>query len=710
MRLGAGANTGTSTVTALLARLRRPAMIAALAVLPALVASLPAYDSAREQAFDAVLSWTRAPTPPADTPTVVVVDIDRASIAAHGGWPWRRELLAELVARIAAAKPKAVGIDVLLAEPDQRSPAALARALAAATGEPARDGADRLLDGDRALATAIGATPTILAAALGPEPVENAHPPPSAPVLVNGRPRLPGLWTAPVAIGPTERLAEPVAGIGIVALHGDRDGRIRRLPLLAGAGDRLMPGFAADVARVADEASVFVLSGDGLAVGGRTLPLGTDAMLRLRPSSETARQRRTLSAATLLSSDGRFAADRLAGRAVLLGSSAAEAGGLRLAEGGDLVAAIQMQADGVTQILAGDAPSRHAGLAIAEAIAAALAALLAAWAGWRLAPARGLLAVTVAALVWPALAFAAATARNVLVDPLLVPATAVAVYAVAALANAARTWAREARLRARFAQHVSPEVVARLAADPTLARLDGEMRTVTVLVTDIEGFTGLVERSEPRALVALLDRYVDGMSEIVVRHGGMVDKIVGDSVIALFNAPLDLAAHERAALSCATDMQAFTTGLAAEAEARSAGLGRTRIGIETGRLIVGDVGRGAKIDYTAYGDAINTAARLEAANKELGSAICIGETAAAGMPPEALRPLGRLKPRGRTREIAVYEPWPADWPQGDRDTLVAVHAGLPGGSAEARARLADLAARHPGDAVLTRLAQAGPTD
>ena len=80
------------------------------------------------------------------------------------------------------------------------------------------------------------------------------------------------------------------------------------------------------------------------------------------------------------------------------------------------------------------------------------------------------------------------------------------------------------------------------------------------------------------------------------------------------------------------------------------------------------------------------------------------------MPPEALRPLGRLKPRGRTREIAVYEPWPADWPQGDRDTLVAVHAGLPGGSAEARARLADLAARHPGDAVLTRLAQAGPTD
>lgn len=163
-------------------------------------------------------------------------------------------------------------------------------------------------------------------------------------------------------------------------------------------------------------------------------------------------------------------------------------------------------------------------------------------------------------------------------------------------------------------------------------KLQGERRIITALFTDIEGFTAMTERLQPEALIDVLDAYFADVSAIVIRHGGMIDKIVGDAVHAFFNAPFDLDDHPAKALDCAFEIVAFTEVFRTRPEIASHALGRTRIGIETGPVVLGDVGRGSKLDYTAHGSAVNTAARLEALNARFSTAICSGPNAGPWRP------------------------------------------------------------------------------
>ena len=209
-------------------------------------------------------------------------------------------------------------------------------------------------------------------------------------------------------------------------------------------------------------------------------------------------------------------------------------------------------------------------------------------------------------------------------------------------------------MRARFEQRLAPDIVRRIAAAPEALRLGGETREITVLFTDIEGFTAMTGRAAPEELVALLDAYLDAMTRIVVAHGGMVEKIVGDGVHAVFNAPLDQPGHPRRALDCAVALLAAAELQRATPLGQRLGLGRTRIGLETGNAVVGDVGGSGRLDYTAHGDVMNTAARLEAVNKDLGTAICIGPVAAAAIGVERLLPLGEVAIRGRPTPLALF--------------------------------------------------------
>jgi adenylate cyclase len=244
--------------------------------------------------------------------------------------------------------------------------------------------------------------------------------------------------------------------------------------------------------------------------------------------------------------------------------------------------------------------------------------------------------------------------QRLLVDMAGPPALAVVVFAATALGGYAQNERRERRLRRRFEQHLAPDVVSRLVDDPSMLRLGGESREVTAMFTDIEGFTALTDRSEAAEVVQLLDGYLAIVTDIVVANGGMVDKLIGDGVFALFNVPLDLADHARHAVTCAKAIveateKYRTTPLAVKLE-----LGRTRVGIETGMAIVGDVGGGNKLDYTALGNVVNTASRLEGMNKELKTSICIGATAAAMLDANEIEKLGTMKVRGRSIEMDVF--------------------------------------------------------
>lgn len=215
--------------------------------------------------------------------------------------------------------------------------------------------------------------------------------------------------------------------------------------------------------------------------------------------------------------------------------------------------------------------------------------------------------------------------------------------------------ARRRFLRQAFAHYVSPAVVDRLAADPSRLTLGGERREMTFLFTDISGFTRLTEALDPPVMVSLLNTYLDGMCRIVLESGGTVDKLVGDAVHAFFGAPDDQTDHAARAVACALKLDAHATRFSEEQHAAGIAFGGTRIGVTTGPAIVGNFG-GTVFDYTAHGDVVNTAARLEAANASLGTRICVSEATTKQCPDIAFRPIGVLGLRGKARSVAVFEP------------------------------------------------------
>jgi adenylate cyclase len=227
---------------------------------------------------------------------------------------------------------------------------------------------------------------------------------------------------------------------------------------------------------------------------------------------------------------------------------------------------------------------------------------------------------------------------------------------VAAGASFARALRLKSLISQRFAQYLAPEVVNEIIARPERLKRSGETREVTALFTDVDGFTAMTNRVAPATLIALLDRYFDGLCRISLAHGGMIDAIAGDALHVFFNVPLERDDHVDAALDCALAIQRFAESFRLATDAQAAGFGRTRIGVESGPAIVGDVGGSRRLNYTAHGDAINRTARLEAANKEFGSAICVGPGAAAAARRTALRAPGSLTLRGFNHPVTVYTP------------------------------------------------------
>jgi adenylate cyclase len=561
---------------------------------------------------------------------VIVVDIGRDALASVGPWPWPRDRLAALIAKIAEAQPSALAIDILLAarEPDP---------------------------GDGALAQALAQLPSVLAILLDPEATAQATD--LTAIAVSGDVAVPDLLITPGAILPDPRLMPQAKGAGVISLPAPEGEPVRAVPLIAGGAGALFPGLAVEAVRIAQGGGNLIASSPPqiLQVGDLTLPLPSDGFMRLHFSAMSQRAARTIPAQHLL--DGSADASRLAGKIVLLGASAPEAGGLRLTEVDPLTASVDIQAEAIAQILSGAMPWRAPHMDTAEVLAGIILGIIGIIAVLFLTPGRAAFAWLILALLWIALAMALSIGRYWLTDP-IVPLLLLFVGAqAAALAKFAFTYRQRVAIERRFAQHVPPEVVRRIAESPGELRLTGETRVISVLITDIEDFTGLTERVGAEAVVALLDRYVDLVAGIIVAHGGMVNKIVGDAVHGFFNAPLDLADHAERAVACAQAIIQATETFRRSPGIAALELGRTRIGIETGPAILGEVGRGAKRDYTAYGRPLNLASRLQIANKTFGSSIALGPGTVEALAGRVkLRRLGALSLRGIGDEVEVYTP------------------------------------------------------
>jgi adenylate cyclase len=227
---------------------------------------------------------------------------------------------------------------------------------------------------------------------------------------------------------------------------------------------------------------------------------------------------------------------------------------------------------------------------------------------------------------------------------------------VEVLREARRRQAEAERAHASLSRYFSPNLAQRLASDADAIDLGGQRREIATLFSDIAGFTSLVETLEPDVLGPLLNDYLAGMTDLVFTYDGTVAKIVGDALHVLFGAPGEQPDHADRAVNCALALDEFAQSFRERWRGKGIVLGVTRIGVHAGPAIVGNFGGGRFFDYTAYGDTINIAARLETANKQLGTRICVSATLAAKAAEFRGRPVGDLVLRGRTEALRALEP------------------------------------------------------
>ena len=576
---------------------------------------------------------------------VRIVDIDEASLAKIGQWPWPRSDLARIVDRLADAGALTVAIDLILAEPDRLSPEALAR-----QAEIRRELAPIVAE-----LTALPSNDTLLARAMGRLPVvlgfagdtANAGPlrTPKAAFATAGDdprafvPRFSG------AIAPLPELAAAAAGEGAVNWLPARDQIVRSVPLLVSVGDILAPTLALEALRTGlGETTAFVRASGGsrvpafgretgvetVRIGATVLPTASDGQLWLHFAR--ADRRRYISAHTVL--EGTFAPDDIRGRHILIGASATGLLDLRATPLASSVPGVEIHAQAIEQMLSGAHLTRPAFATGAEIVALLLAGLLVSAAIHKAGAvaAAGIGAGAVAAVT--AASWSAFSQSGYLLDPVYPAITLLAVYLTGSLLSYIRTETDRARVKRAFGHYVAAPLLEQLAQDPSRLKLGGETRDVTLLFADVRGFSRLSEGMDAETLIRFVNRLFTPLSEIILAHRGTIDKFMGDAVMAFWNAPVADPEHAAAACRAALAMQHEVARLNREQAARHAAEGtphtpiRIGIGLNTGACCVGNVGSPERFDYSVLGDAVNVASRIESATKGYGVPILAGETTA----------------------------------------------------------------------------------
>jgi adenylate cyclase len=598
-------------------------------------------------------------------PLVRVVEIDDESLNRVGQWPWSRSKLAALTRSLQELGAKSIAFDAVFSEPDRTSPARLLAEWSQAVGGTATQIAAPDYDAAFAAAIARGRVVTgfgLTAAANDANPAI-----PASFATIGGDPS-DTLQNFHGAVVNLPALAAAAAGDGTFTITAERDSTVRRLPLLAGLNGKIVPSLALEALRVAeDEDTIAVraerngasgpVTGYTLRVGEYEAPLDRAGALVLHHGSFG--DENAIAAWRLL--DPREVMrlrDEIRGHIVLVGASAVGLSDLRSTPLNPLEPGVRLHARALEQIMARHFLLRPAWASGAELVAAALAAVMvsALASGASLSAAVVALALCVFGLF--AVSYVLFTALGLLFDPTLI-AVAVATSGLSSIFLRYILVERDAlQVRNAFAHYLSPSLVSALANDPSRLKLSGEQREMSFLFTDLEGFTSLTEAADPASIVSWLNGYLDGLCSIAMNHGGTVDKIVGDAMHVMFNAPLPQPDHAERAVRCALAIDAFAESYASEHRARGVAFGVTRIGVNTGVAVVGNFGGARRFDYTAHGDAINTAARLESANKALGTRICVARATTQAIRSIAFLPIGTLTLKGKLKGVEVFAPDP----------------------------------------------------
>lgn len=635
---------------------------------------------------------------------VRIVDIDEASLARLGQWPWPRTKVADLISRLRDLGAASIASDFIFAEPDRTSASWLAAEWRDDPG--VKELLARMPDHDAVLASEFRRGNVVTAFALTEDPGGSLPVQKGRFVRVGSQEPL-GISRYNGAVVSLPALQEAASGNGAVNFSPDRDGVVRRVPLLVQRDGNVYPGLVAEALRVASGVSNYTLIADpaptragtaaltAIRIGKYTIP--TDSFGRTLVYLTEPVPQRYVPAWKVMEGQ---AADLIPkGSVVFLGSSATGLQDLRFGTLGKIIPGVEVHAQLAEQAMLNVYATRPLWVQGLETLVMVLAwiVMLAFGSTRRVLPAAlatggGIVAITASALyAWHTM--------SVLSDPLFASLVLLTTFVAYTVPRQLATESEGQWIRGVFANYLSPNLVEHLIQNPGELRLGGERRECSFVLTDVAGFTSLVEGTEdPHELTEIINDYLEGMVSIAFLHDGTLDRIVGDAVAVLFSAPITQPDHAERAVRCALAMDHFAAGYSQKCQARNVPFGMTRIGVHTGEVVVGNFGGSSHFDYRPLGDPINTAARLETANRQLGTRICISGDTVAQCSQFTGRPGGKIVLKGKTQGVEVFEAMSPEDPRcaalgAYRDAFAKMDANDPSALEAFRA----IIAKDPGD-------------
>jgi adenylate cyclase len=603
---------------------------------------------------------------------VRIVDIDEDALAEYGQWPWPRTIVARLVDKLTEQGALVIAFDVVFAEPDRSSISRMVRDLVAYTDpETVRKLAAAVQDNDQVLADAMAHSRVVLG--FGFDVKGSATPPRRhhGMAFAGDNP----LQFLPVQQGTVKAIPLlETAAKGNGSVNTDMESVvIRRVPMLfrLSGQEGVFPALSIEALRVAQGANSYVIKSSGanqeeafgiksgiVAIKTGDLQVRTDARGRMVLYDTGHRSERYVSAQAVL--NGTAPAAKIDGQVVFIGTSAIGLKDIRSTPADDAVPGVEVHAQLAEQMLEQEFLLRPdfadgAEFLYLAAIGLLFVVLLPRLSAGRMAIVAGIFIAIGLAVPWFAF-----SEYHLLFDPIYPPATLAAIYVSGTALAFMRTERERAVIRGAFGLYLSPDVVEQLARHPELLQLGGEQREITVMFTDVRGFTRIAEQFDPHGLTRFMNRFLTPMTDLVLRHRGTIDKYMGDAIMAFWNAPLAVEGHAARACDTALAMQAQLRSLNEEWRVEAEAAGRQHIpvaigiGLNTGPASVGNFGSLQRFTYSCLGDDVNMASRLEGQCKSYRVGIIVGDKTRQQAPGYATLELDLIMLKGKTEPERAY--------------------------------------------------------
>lgn len=596
---------------------------------------------------------------------VTIVDIDDRSLARFGQWPWSRTRIADMIINLASSGAVAIGFDVVFSEADRLNPDLVAnqmRYLDDATRAKLRE----LPSNDQILSEAIKHSLVVLGETGQPEVGSELDKtlPFTGVATVGEENAEKFLFEFPGLLRNVPVIEKVAAGRGLFSIRTERDGLIRRVPMIMRAQGNIMPSLSLEILRVVTGTPTLLVRTDktgirAIRLKGVEIPTDKNGQLwvhyaRRDPSIY-------VSAADVL--DNTVPPGKLTGKLVLIGTSAAGLNDIKTTPVSSTMPGVEIHAQVLESVLSGAVISQPNYALGVELLAALIIGILVIIFTPNLGPVRLVLAGATFAAILIGTSWFYYWRYRYLIDftyPLL---STTAIYLTFIFASFVREQRQRKEIRGIFAQYMSPVLVEQMAQSPEKVVLGGEEREMTIMFSDVRGFTTISEsyKHDPQGLIVLMNRFLTPLTDVIIEEKGYVDKYMGDAIMAFWNAPLDDAEHQVNACEAAIRMLEKIDVVNREREQEAADGGHVYIplnvgiGLNTGIGVVGNMGSDLKKNYSVLGDSVNLASRLEGQTKEYGFPIIVGSrTALAAKDKFAILELDFIMVKGKSEPEVIY--------------------------------------------------------